>query len=324
MSESEMLVAARRFDRSGNGLTLATLAEVPDAPPAEGYDWIHLNGVDGDLAPQLERLGADSLVVEALTATDTRPRCAVVGETALLNLRGVNLNPDNAPEDMVSIRLWISANRIISVRRRRLKAVTDLLDAVDRGLSLKTPAALVASLSLRLIDRMNPTVAALNEEVDALEDEVADHWHGEARTKIGDLRRQAIVLRRYLAPQRDALNSLALEQFAWIQDKDRNRLREAADQTARLTEDLEAVRERAAIVRDQIAEIRADQMNQHMMLLSIAAAIFLPLGLLAGMLGMNVGGVPGIESALAFWWVTAGLTAAGVAMAWLFRRAGWF
>ena len=324
MSESEMLVAARRFNSEGVGQPLAALAEISDTPPSTGFDWIHLDASAGDLSAELHRLGADNLIVEALLAADTRPRCSVVGETALVNLRGVNLNPDNAPEDMVSIRLWITSHRVISVRLRRLKAVTDLLDAVDRGLALKTPAALVAGLSLRLVDRMSPTIASLNEDIDELEDQVVDSWHAEARNKIGELRREAIMLRRYLAPQRDALNSLAIEQFVWIADRDRNRLREAADQTARLTEDLEAVRERAAIVRDQVAEMRADQMNRNMMLLSIAAAIFLPLGLLAGMLGMNVGGVPGVDDTLAFWWVTLGLAVSGGAMAWLFKRAGWF
>lgn len=321
--DTPTLVVARRFDANGKSSPLATLPDIPATAPETGFDWIHLDAGAGDVATELQRLGASEFVTEALLAADTRPRCLSLGETALVNLRGVNLNPDNAPEDMVSIRIWLSENRILSVRRRRLRAVTDLVESVDRGLSLKTPASLVAGVSLRLIDRMNPTITALNEAVDDLEDLTLDGQHSNARIVIADLRREATMLRRYLAPQRDALSSLALQQFAWITDRDRNALRDAADQTTRLTEDLDAVRERAAIIRDQIAETRADQMNRHTMILSIAAAIFLPLGLLAGMLGMNVGGLPGVDEPLAFWWVTGGLTITGGGLALLFKWARW-
>lgn len=55
-----------------------------------------------------------------------------------------------------------------------------------------------------------------------------------------------------------------------------------------------------------------------MYVLSLVAAIFLPLGLLTGLLGINVGGIPGTESPWAFTVVTCGLVALGLVAA--FRR----
>lgn len=66
-----------------------------------------------------------------------------------------------------------------------------------------------------------------------------------------------------------------------------------------------AVRERAQIVKDELGNIMADKMNKNMYVLSIVAAIFLPLGFLPGLLGINVGGMPGVDSDLAFWIVSA-------------------
>lgn len=324
MIDPERLVCAHSFDGDGRASARIQSANISATPPEAGFDWIHLDAGDGDVTSSLAYLGLDPIVAEALSAPDTRPRCSVFGDAAIVNLRGVNLNPDNAPEDMVSIRFWVTGNRVISVRRRRLMAVTDLEHALQRGYLLKTPAALLASLSLRLIDRMQPTIAQLNEQVDELEDSLDAGTRTEGLSAISDIRREATLLRRYLAPQRDALSSIVLEDFPWQSRDDRNRLREAADQTARLTEDLEAIRERAAILRDQAAELRADAMNQHTLILSIAAAIFLPLGLVAGMLGMNVGGMPGADNVHAFWIVSLGLTLGGIGLTWVFKRAGWF
>ncbi len=94
-------------------------------------------------------------------------------------------------------------------------------------------------------------------------------------------------------PQRDALSTLAIEDLPWLSERDRSQLREATDRITRLAEELDAIRERAAVVQDQLVERRAEAMNHNMMILAVVAAVFLPLGLLTGLLGINVGGMPG-------------------------------
>ena len=101
------------------------------------------------------------------------------------------------------------------------------------------------------------------------------------------------------------------------------RLRDAADQATRVAEELDAVRERCAVVKDQLTDIRAEEMNRNMMILSVVAAIFLPLGLVSGMMGINVGGMPWVENGNGFWYVTGIVVAIGVIQLILFRMANW-
>jgi len=100
-------------------------------------------------------------------------------------------------------------------------------------------------------------------------------------------------------------------------------VREAADQATRVNEELDAVRERCAIVKDQLTDQRAEQMNRNMMLLSVVAAIFLPLGLISGMMGINVGGMPWTENGMGFWYVTAIIIAIGVVQMIIFKLMKW-
>ncbi|MDF1717447.1 MAG: zinc transporter ZntB [Antarcticimicrobium sp.] len=313
------------FDGAGGARRLgaAPSARFPGAS-GPGFVWVHVDGASAAGRDWLAAAGLDPLEIEALLAEETRPRCTLHGDIALMNLRGVNLDPGAEPEDMISLRLFISAHMVISVQMRTLQAVVDLMTALDRGQGPGTPGDLIARLALRLADRAEPVVMTLNERADRLEDamEEAGQGDGATRAELADIRRIAIVLRRYLFPQRDALSTLEIEDLDWLTQRDRSRLREATERVTRLAEELDAIRDRAQVVHDQILDMRAEAMNRQMLVLSVVAAVFLPMGLVTGLLGINVGGIPGAAWPGAFWAVCALLLAIGAGQLWLFRRMG--
>ncbi len=323
MPKQEGLIYAYRLDGQGGGQPLDWHAlQVTDA--MRGVLWVHLYR-DDDAAQRwlTEASGVDALVSDALLAEETRPRCTNLDQGVLLNLRGVNLNPDADPEDMVSIRLWIEADCIISVRMRRLLAVEDMHEAIAAGRGPKNVGDFVVDLADKLIERMEPVIGELDDDVDRLEDNVVTSASQDLRGQLASLRRRAILLRRYIAPQREALSRLIAENVDWLDQWQRGRLREVADRVTRYVEDLDAARERAAVIHDELTGRLAEQMNRTMYVLSVVAAIFLPLGLVTGLLGINVGGIPGVDSPWAFAAVTAGLVLFGLIELWLFRRLKW-
>ncbi|NNM01168.1 MAG: zinc transporter ZntB, partial [Gammaproteobacteria bacterium] len=139
-------------------------------------------------------------------------------------------------------------------------------------------------------------------------------------TKLSRLRRQAISLRRFLAPMREVFSRLQAERIDNFSDLDRSRLRETTDRLTRYVEELDAARDRAAVTQEELAGRISDQMNRNMYVLSIVAGIFLPLGLLTGLLGINVGGIPGTQSHWGFMIVCIILVLLTGAVLWLFRR----
>jgi len=322
MSETNGLVYGFRLDGKGGGREIGW--DAAGAAAEGGLLWLHLDFDHPQARRWLEEeSGVPPVVVEALLTDETRPRSVPVQDGLLVILRGVNLNPGSDPEDMVAVRMWIEGHRVISMRRRRIMAMTDLQEAVRGGEGPTDAGDFLVAVADRLLDRMAPVLTEMDDQVDALEDEVLTVGSYELRSKIGGLRRDAIAMRRYLAPQRDAMTRLLTERVGWLGDAHRMRLRELGDRVTRYVEDLDSARDRAAVTQDELNSRIAEQMNKTMYVLSIVAGIFLPLGLLTGLLGINVGGIPGTENPVAFIIVCALLFAVAVIQVWIFRRFKW-
>lgn len=322
---AEDMVCAYHFDGKGHAVPVTWDHFKAKQAPDEGFDWVHIQHPRDPEHHWLQpEYGIDETVRAALLAEETRPRFLYHEAGILLNLRGVNLNPGADPDDMVSIRMFITDKRVVSVRLRRLMAIEDIRSRIDRNMAPDTPGEFVAQLALGLTERMDPVIQDINESIDTLEEEILDRPRMDVRKELSEIRLMAITLRRHIAAQRDALNHLTVERLSWVDDHDRSMLREAADRVTRFVEDLDTARERTSILHEQLADMRAEKMNENMFILSIIAAIFLPLGLLTGLLGINVGGIPLASSPLGFPVVCLILVAIAGFEWWLFRKMGWF
>ncbi len=302
------------------GCREATQAEMDSGQASKGTLWLDMDHEDpGCRAWLLADPGVDEVSTEALLVDSPRPRSFSVGEQLLVMLRAVNLSPGEDEEDMVTLRLWVEKKRVISFRHRRVGAIEQVRAELLYGQGPLNSSELLYDLIDHLLDRIGQVVEDLEDQVDALEEMVLTAENREVRTKLSEVRRKSISLRRYLAPQRESLGRLHAERVPWLNDLTRARLRDAADRITRYLEGLDAARERAAVTYEELSNRLAEHMNNTMYRLSVVAAIFLPLGLLTGLLGINVGGMPGVESPYAFAAVSVLLVLLGV-LGWFFFR----
>ena len=317
------LISAIMIDNKGGGRKV-DWKEVNRWKPEDGLIWIHLDYNEKKTREWVQNHSKlEPLIQEALTAEETRPRCFSRQEGMLVILRGVNLNPGADPEDMVAIRAWIEPSRIITLRHRKVIAVDDIRVAIEGGLGPDNSGDFLVMLCDRLTQRMATVLSDIDDAVDELEDQVLEKESYQLRSSLGNLRREAIRLRRYLAPQREVMLRLFTEKAPWLDETDRARLREVGDRVTRYVEDLDSARDRAAVVREELESRIAEQMNKTMYILAILTGIFLPLGLLTGLLGINVGGIPGTENPYAFIVVCSLLVAFAIIQAWIFKRMKW-
>jgi len=307
MAEHPELICAYLLNAQGGGQQI-DWERVSSWSAKEGLIWVHLDCAHENTEMWLrETSQLDTYVIDGLLAKESRPRCDHYDDGTLLILRGVNLNPGADPEDMVSIRIWVDGHRVISTRMRRLMAVEDVRSQLAAGKGPVSTGHLVARLAANLTDRMGPTIEELSDLVISLEDQLIDPQAGEhfelrdVRFKLNDCRRVAISLRRYITPQREALHRFLQNDANWLDDRVRGRVRETLDRVTRITEELDEVRERSAIVQDELSNRISQRMERTMYILTVVASIMLPLGFLTGLLGINVGGIPGADTPWAFW-----------------------
>ena len=145
----------------------------------------------------------------------------------------------------------------------------------------------------------------------------------EVRDKLADYRRHAIQLRRYLAPQREALYRLQLEDATWLTKRDKVRIREVTDRTLRFLEDLDAIRDRTMILHEDLTALVSERIAQTSNRLTAITAMALPPTLLAGVYGMNLEGIPWHGEPWAFGAVCAIILAMFPIEIWFLKRLKW-
>jgi zinc transporter len=213
--------------------------------------------------------------------------------------------------------LWVRKGRVNSVTRWPLAATRRVVEELESG-KITDPGDLVAAFARAISTELDPEVADLGDQLDDCESALEERQIYQMRSTIAEVRAAAIGYRRFVAPDRDALLTLATLDFDWLAEDDRLHIREAADRFARMAEELEAVRERAALLHEQLSDMRTEQVDQRALYISIVAFIFLPLTFITGLLGMNVEGIPYAHEPWAFWGVVAFCVLIGVVV------LGWF
>lgn len=308
------------IDAQGNATAL-TAKQLSNPTPQGGYRWVHMQSDTNSALELIDALSLPEDVGESLIAMQTRPRVIPVQQGALVFLRGINVNPGADPEDMVSLRLWLTGSLLVTARRqeRKLMSIQDIRTQVDAGNAPTTTAELFITLLSRIADRIHDKV----EEIDELlgDYEAMESLDKHDRQQLSLLRRQTASIRRYLAPQRDALETL-VRVTGLMPESHVFDVRVQADRMTRAIEDLDLARERAIVLQDELRNQIGDKQNIRMYVLSMITAIFLPLSFLTGVFGMNVAGLPGTETPNAFFilMTSMGILAIFMLLAMLWKR----
>ncbi len=319
------LLFGRVLDGHGGGRPVEWEEARNWSPAASGEVlWLHLcrnrSGVQGWLE---ERLGIPEPTAELLVSDATRPRAFRENETLVATLRGINFNPGAQPEDMISMQVWSDGHRLITLRRHPLQTPREVVALLDRGQGPPDAGATITLLAELLITRMSQSIVDMNHALDDLE-ELDPEEHAEDMLKrISVIRRNCLGLKRHMGPQHEALEQISRDAPAWFEDHDRREIAESIARLRRYLDDIDISKESALVLQDELRARSLASSEHATYMLTIVAGIFLPLSFLTGLLGINVGGMPGMDDPRAFWTVVAlcGVVLAGLLL--LFRRLRW-
>lgn len=322
----EALLFGRVLDGKGGGRPV-TWAEARAWSPGDNGEiiWMHICRNRAGIQEWLEAaFGIPEPTAELLVSDQTRPRAFREGETLVATLRGINFNPNAEPEDMVSMQLWSDGRRVITLRRDPLQTPRDTLAQIDMGRGPTDAGSLITSLTEQMIARMSRSIIDMNDHIDELEEADLDGDTEPLLEKIATIRRNCLALKRHMSPQHEAFERISREAPAWFEDHDRREIAETIERLSRYLDDIDISKESAVVLQDDIRARAVARSERTSYLLTIVAAVFLPLGFLTGLLGINVGGMPGASNPDAFWEVVALCGGILVMQFLLFWRWKWF
>lgn len=305
------LLFARVLDGGGGGRKISW-AEAKDWQAASAAEvlWVHLCRSEAGIQGWLEeQLGIPEPTAELLVSNETRPRAFVEGQALVATLRGINFNPGAQPEDMVALQLWCDGQRLVTLRRSPLQSPRDVLSTIDNRAGPRDAGRIITEIVEALINRMNSSIVDMNSVIDEMEDEGSGADTDITLARIATIRRNCLALQRHMAPQHEALENISRSAPAWFEEDDRREIAESIDRLRRFLEDINISKESVLVLQDDIRARSLASSERTNYLLTIVAAIFLPLGFLTGLMGINVGGMPGVDDPDGFW-IVVGLCGA--------------
>ena len=218
--------------------------------------------------------------------------------------------------------LWLSLTNkvLISARRKPLQSVDRLRNAVNHGELFHSPTELLTHLFRDQADVLIGIVRNAITKVDEIEDKLLAERLNHKRARLGELRGVLVRLQRLLAPEPAALFRLLQKPPVWVAESDVQELRQSTEEFAVVLSDMASLQERIKLLQEEIAAGVNEQNNRSLFVLTIVTVLALPINIIAGLFGMNVGGIPLAQHEDGFWIVVAIVATFTVIAGWLAFR----
>ena len=300
---------------------LAWLA-APLAPAQGGFVWLHFNLADAAAESWMRsHLALAPAFFEALHEGSHATRIEDVSDHLIAVVNDVAYEFSFEPSEIASLWMTVSQRLAISARTHPLRSIDRLRQAVKDGCQFATAPALLNRLLQDQGDVLVRIVRDATGQVDVIEDSLQLGQLQRKRADLGKLRRVLVRLQRLLAPEPGALFRLLRQPPPWMDDHDLDGLRQATEEFSLVLRDLAALQERIKLLQEEIAAQVGEQTNRSVFTLTVVTVLALPINIIAGLLGMNVGGIPLASSPHGFLIVALIVLSFTVVAGWLaFRR----
>jgi zinc transporter len=288
----------------GEAIESARAAELiaQSAGAADGsFIWLHFNLAHAGSEPWLRtHAQPPDDFFESLRESSRSTRIERDGDTLFAVVNDVTFDFAYDATDVATLWLTLRANLVVSARRHPLRAVDRLRADVRRGEALPTPVSLLERLLRDQADELQRIVRTATDRIDDIEDELLAGKQAGHRSELSRLRRLTVRLQRLLAPEPGALFRMLANPPPWVGAADAEALRQASEEFAVVLRDIGVLQERIKLLQEEASARVADENNRSLFLLTMVTVIALPINLIAGLLGMNVGGIPLADSPRGF------------------------
>jgi zinc transporter len=308
------VTAGRDIDSAG----VVTWLRAPPADAGANFIWLHFNLANAASEKWLAaNLPLPDEFFEALRQGSRTTRIELADDTLTAIINDVRHDFSFDGADISTLWINVAPRVIVTARRAPLQSIERLRQAVRDGAPLLAPVDLLIHLLRDQGDVLVKIVRDAVARVDSVEDQLLAGRAAHRREEIGTLRRVLVRLGRLLAPEPAALFRLLQRPPAWMGEEAGRELRQSTEEFAVVLSDLAALQERIKLLQEEIAADVNEKNSQSLFVLTVVTVLALPINLIAGLLGMNVGGVPLAQNPYGFWIIAGVVATFTVVAAWL-------
>jgi len=281
------------YDRDGfERKKLSTVEEMKLYRTSSKVSWFNIEGLhESDIIEKIGRIfGIHPLVVEDILNTDQRPKMDIHDDYVFIVMKMHTMDDETGVVEVEQISMVLGNTFVLTFQEQS----GDFFDPVrlriadNRGRIRKSgPDYLAYALLDAMVDSYFSILQSLGDEIEDLEDELLANPTSATLSRIHFLKREMAYLRKSVWPLRELINILKRQESELIQDSTVIYLNDLYDHTIQVIDTVETLKDILAGVLDIYLSSISNRMNEVMKVLTVFAAIFIPLTLIAGIYGMN-------------------------------------
>ena len=277
-------------------------------PGADGFEfiWLHLSLSNATAEKWMaEHLALPEHFFETLREGPGATRVEHEADSLIAVINDVVYDFSYDASQISTVWMCVQHHCVTSARRQPLRSVDRLRLAVKAGDDFSSPVSLLVHLLRDQADVLQKIERNAASKVDDIEDKLLTGRLKTLRGTLGSLRRLFVRLRRLLAPEPASLFRLLNRPPAWFLGDDARELREATEESSAVLNDIAALQERTKLLQEELTTHTTEETNRSIFVLTIVTVLALPINIVTGLLGMNVGGIPLADAPHGFWIVLA-------------------
>ena len=254
--------------------------------------WLHFSLSNAASEPWLHRyLTLPDTFYESLKSDIDATHLEQEGDSLVARIHDVLFDfTFDAP--VATTTLCVKPNVLVSAHARPWRSIEQLRAAVQAGQIFRSPIEILARLLRDQANVLVDIVRKAKKRVGPLEEQLLAKRVFVNRSELGSLRRMLVRLQRLLAPEPAAFFRLLNRPPDWISQDELQNLQQAAEKFSTAISDTTALVERVKQLQEELAALVSEQTNRTLFLLTMVTVLALPINLVAGLFGMNVGGIP--------------------------------
>jgi magnesium transporter len=293
----------------------------------QGLLWLDVSDTTAEDGAFLERtFGFHPLAVEDCVSRNIHPpKVDDFEDYIFIVVHGINHVVESEVVKTAELAVFLGANFVVSNHNFPLYSAESVKHSIESNPRIMKQGSdfLAHALIDALIDNVMPTIDRMTEIAEDIEEQVVQNPQSPTLEAILKLKRSATHLHRVMAPQRDVLNRISRGDFQVVKDNARIFYRDIYDHIVRLEDLNQTVRDMTDNALATYLSAVANRQNEVMKVLSIVAAIFLPLTLIAGIYGMNFDYMPELHLRWGYYVVVGFIGVAILVIVWVFWSRGW-
>ena len=301
---------------------------VPEDDIPEGITWYDVRGLHRtDLVEKLgSSYGMHPLSLEDVVDVHQRPKMEVFKDGILLQVKAFAFDNSTRQLSIEQVSIYLTDRTVISFQEDAgdlFESVRKRLEAGSGRIRGRGADYLAYALVDNVIDKYFTVLDQVEETLDELENIILKDPQVETKSKIHDLRLALLTMRKSTSPTRELASRFGDTEHPLVTEDTQLYVRDLKDHVIQVTDLVETYRDVTNGLYDLYVSEISFRMNSVMQTLTIVSTIFIPLGFLAGIFGMNFVNIPGLENPYGYYilWGVMILIAVG-ALLW-FRAKKW-